>query len=379
MRICFDPQHHAPHNLGMTNFDVIHSLASAGHSAPSADNSQPWCFRWDGRALAIHYDTARVGGKTFPPDNPATLMAVGAVLDNIQNESDRLGIAIDINLWPAGLEDCGHYADIVTEQESLNTRSPLTLSNPGSTGPLRHANRFPYTKEAISPPVLEKLQHLSEGRARLVILTEPETIHNMAKLVKEASEIRFQTREVHEWLEASLRFSPDSVKKADGLDVRTLGLPPGGAVFLRLISQWRYMSLLNHIGAYKLLASIDSAPVAKAPALIAIVAPSAKDDILDAGKLLNRCWRYVNGKQVAAHPYYVIPDQLVRLDDGSVPEPLVDTARSIKASCENLLDLSSDERMHMLLRVGYPTKKIPPTSLRLPIQDVFTDCSEPDQ
>ncbi|MBK6602138.1 MAG: hypothetical protein IPG28_11430 [Betaproteobacteria bacterium] len=39
--------------------DWVRFLVRAGQQAPSADNSQPWHFVWDGKCLSVHLDPVR--------------------------------------------------------------------------------------------------------------------------------------------------------------------------------------------------------------------------------------------------------------------------------------------------------------------------------
>ena len=179
---------------------------------------------------------------------------------------------------------------------------------------------------------------------------------------------------MHEWLEISLRFTPEEVKTGDGLDIRTLGLPPGGGVFLRFMSNWKRMRQLNRVGAYKLLAAIDAAPIKKAPAVIAVTALKTPASALEAGRLLCRAWTYLNAQGIACHPYYVIADLLERLDNGNVPVQLIEKATKISLNSRKLLDINEDETLMMLLRIGYP-KREAPRSQRVSMDRAFTKLS----
>lgn len=355
----------------MTDTKTILQLVNAGHQAPSADNSQPWHFHWNGEQLSLRYDYARVAGRTFPPDNQATLLAMGAAVENIVNTAQQLDMKTDIRWWPEGETNNAYYADLGFKPSSVTPVLERTKQYPS----VRHTNRFPYKNTPLPRDVLDTLGELSEGSARLIAINEPMQIRQMGKLVKSASEIRFQTKEVHEWLIASLRFSEESVKEADGLDLKTLALPPGGSYLLKFIGDWNRMKMLNRLGAYKFMATVDAAPVSGAPALLAVIAPPSAAGALDAGRLLNRSWSYLNGQHIAAHPYYVISDQLARLSTGTVPGKLVGEATTLANNCKSALGLSGEESLHMLLRVGYPKKQAPPYSLRLPVEKVFTDTS----
>ncbi len=371
----FDRTEQADHNSLMMNQADLLSLVSAAHKAPSADNSQPLHFIWDGEVLSIRYDETRVEGRTFPADNPATILSVGAAVENIYNKAHQLNLSTDITWWPRGVSDISYYADIRFKKADSPINSATTNVD---EAPCRHTNRFPYHKTRLPASTLVPLRQLNENHARLVIIDGREEIKKIGDIVRKASEIRFQTREVHEWLGESLRFSEKGVRNSDGLDVRTLGLPPGGTLLLRFIRSWKRMSFLNRFGLYKVLSRIDAAPVSSAPALMAIISPSGADDIVSAGRLLNRGWIYINSEQIAAHPYYVITDQLVRLETKSVPTSLIRQANTLKSECAALFNLAEGERLQMLLRLGYPKREAPPQSMRLPIEAIFTDLTAPN-
>jgi len=355
----------------MINSTIAKQIALCGHLAPSADNSQPWLFTWDGSQLSIKYDTPRVEGKTFPANSPATLLSLGATIENIILFSDSYRASVDHSINLQNLSPT--QAKAIIDFQPTQQLTPSIFPNEDPTAN-RHTNRFPYHKTALPKSTENHLKKLSRSSARLLLINEKPTIHQVSKLVELASNIRFQTQEVHEWLGKSLRFSKDDVKKADGLDVRTLDLPPGGSIFLKFISSWNRMKVLNKIGTYRLLAKIDAAPIKTAPAILAIIAPATPQGAIDAGMLMCNAWTYLNNEGIAAHPYYVVADQLARLRENTVPEKLTKSAQEIEQLCQTILDLKKGETLHMFLRAGYP-KKVPPRSLRLPEELVFRDTS----
>lgn len=333
--------------------------------APSADNTQPWRLEWDGLELSIGYDSARVTGKTFPAQSPATLLAIGALIENLMAIAGRWQLAPQLTVAPApGADDRTPYAHIRFQGEGRPRADADTAAM------ARHTDRGAYKTTALPEPICKQLADARENTARCWFSQAAPARLSSAVLVNQASRIRFRTREVHEWLGKSLRFSPAEVAKGEGLDVATLALPPGGRAFLRLISDWQRLRLLNHLGAYRLLAAIDSAPIKHGPGLLAIIAGDDARGALDAGRLLARQWTWLNQQGVAAHPYYVVADQMARLREGSVPTELTGLAHQVAAGSEDLYSLRTGETLHMLLRVGY-SRGTPKRSLRLPVGDIF--------
>lgn len=168
--------------------------------------------------------------------------------------------------------------------------------------------------------------------------------------------------------------TPDAVDSGDGLDLATLNLPLGGSYFMRFISEWRRMKMLNQFGVYKALAFTETQLLGTSPGLICIVGNADFDGVIDAGRLLARVWIDLNAKGYAVHPYYVITDQLLRLRAATIPDEMIERVNNISIELPSLLAMQPGEMLHMLLRVGLPSVN-PQRSRRLPLHDVFLDVS----
>lgn len=348
-------------------------LVSAGLQAPSADNLQPWHFTWDGNCLALNYDTDRVAGQTFQSGDPATLLSAGGVIENLVQATRHLGLQIQAEKIRETDLKTGTYFRMRPDPKGFTLSSDRFGDLPLFH---RHTNRLAFKNEALDRDLLDLITADGELSAKALLITDPEKIRGIASLVRSASEVRFQTREVHEWLGKSLRFGARKVEFGDGLDVATLDLPPGGGLFLKIISDWERMAFLNRFRVFKVLSMIDSAPIGKARVLVAISSPAGKEQVVAAGRLLTRIWTTLNIEGVAVHPYYVIPDQLQRLNQGKIPGHLVSQARMLEHSASRIFGLEKNStELRMLLRVGYPRKK-PVRSVRLPLEAVFTDISK---
>lgn len=339
----------------------INILLRAARAAPSADNSQPWCFALGERMFTVSFDSERAGDCFFGPTSPATLLAIGALLGNIREATHVLGIDVQIeNLIDSPTTGFPylkvHLGKAVTEPiaEDLAVFA-------------RHTNRFAFHSRAIDSETLGLISSLQEAPAVLNVINDSDQIRKISKLVSTASEIRFQIKEIHLWFIQSLRFTEDEVANGDGLDINTLALPPGGKGLLRFLSDWKRMETLNRFGAYKFMAREEAKLINKAPALVAVTAPANSKGLLAAGQLLSRAWTTLNAEKVAVHPYFVISDQLNRLQQGAMPEKLMDKAKALQNECQQVFGYKKGESLHMLLRVGYP-KLDPKRSRRLPLE-----------
>ena len=340
-------------------------LLEAAHRAPSADNTQPWRLQVTGDRLALRYDDARGHAALTGPERHITLLSMGAVVENLVQAAAAAGIALE-PVESDSASKLATYFDVRLLTPQMAVPDALT-SHPIFQ---RHTNRHPYRADPLPADLLGALGTLHEGGARVVAVTDRAKIRDLAAGVRVASEARFKTRELHDWLMGCLRSSPAEVARGDGLDVRTLHLPPGGGLLLRSLADWRRMSAFNRIGGYRMLAGIEAGLLGKGPALLAVAGPQGRTDVLNAGKVMERAWLLLTERGIAAHPYYVLPDQLQRLARGDALPEFSAKIAEVAGWGRETLCLGSDETLHMLLRVGYP-KVTPVRSLRLPLERVL--------
>lgn len=319
-------------------------------TAPSADNSQPWQFSRQGDRWDVSY--SHQGTKDlFGPTGHATLLSTGALNHNLDQICGQMNTR-------SSVDSEGNWKLSFLLPERISETVEVTLRQ-------RHTNRHPFTGEIKAPPpaLSSELDQI-----KLQFVSERAAIRQIAKAVKICSEIRFHNKALHEWLFSSLRWTPGEVAKGDGLDLRTLHLPPGGVLFMRFISSWQRLQLLNSIGFSKLMALIDSQPVREAPALLVISSKQDPQLTWQAGKMLAEAWTKLNHIGVAVHPYYVITDISNRLQNNKLDDADIPAAKAALLMTRQALKLEDDELPHIVLRIGYPTvtpelsKRKPPES-----------------
>ena len=201
----------------------------------------------------------------LPAEHPATQIALGAVIENLVQAAAAIGLPFDaVAVKTAAAQP---IAELTVDTAAAIPHDAHSLPLFG-----RHTNRFPYASSPLPASLLQWASGQREGSATCLVWEDRKHIRALSRLVRQASEARFQTQEIHEWLGQSLRFTSDEVARGDGLDVATLHLPPGGRQMLRATRDWKRMRLFNRFGAYKGFARAEAAAVSKAPALLAILA-----------------------------------------------------------------------------------------------------------
>ncbi|WP_295438482.1 hypothetical protein [uncultured Thiodictyon sp.] len=310
--------------------------------------------------LALDAARAQAG---LGADHPAVLLAMGACLENLVQAATRAGLP------PAQMQFPGGDHDAFLRISAAGGESVPDAADT-SYFTARHTSRVPFSRDPLPSTLLDELQESREGKAQVRVFSAPAQIACIAGLIEAASQARFQNAEIHRWLVASLRLSESQAAQGDGLDVATLGLPPGGRLLMRLIADWRRMSVLNKLGAYKLLAKVEALSVAHCGAVLAVMAPTwGTPDMLSAGRLLERIWLLLNHQGIAVHPYFVLSDQLYRRDTGRLPPAHVAPVNALAGSSRTVFR-DGDLQPAVLLRVGRTAAQVP-RSRRLPIAQVF--------
>ncbi|WP_426194774.1 hypothetical protein [Massilia sp. DWR3-1-1] len=343
----------------------IEQLAAIGALAPSADNSQGWHMDWSADTLALRHMSRHAGTNVFGARSHATLLGVGALAENLDMALVANGVGGQWQ-WRAAPDDT--YASLRLECIPASFTAPA--------GPAaRHTNRLPYTRAALPAALVARLAVDVQGGNRITVLQDKAQRQALVDLVQAASRARFCDPALHAWLYGSLRHTPEQVARGDGLDMASLGLPPGGKAFMGLMSDWSRMKILNRLGAYKLLAKAETGLIGAAPALMCVSGPSGDAAVIDGGRLLNRIWTGLNLEGLAVQPYYVVSDQLNRLREGTLVTGFEAEMRTVEAKLQALLGLQPGEMLHMILRVGYP-QRTAVRSRRLPLSAVYGESGD---
>lgn len=333
-----------PIGLGNDRVDpVVLDFVRHAVMAPSADNSQPWRFHVGEGMVRCKYAHANETSDVFGEFGHATILSAGALQETI----DSLLKLTKSQLSTAHLSDSWHIDfDVPTR--------PLPVCDALLAIERRHTNRFSY--RALPDGEAGRYDGLTLDGARVCVIRDRGRIGEVERAVRLCSEARFNSELLHEWLFSSLRWGDEEVLTGDGLDLRSVDLPPGGSAFMRFISPWSRMRKANGLGLYKLLARVDSIPVGRAPCLMAIIGTRSSIGTWNAGRLLQRLWVEVNSINLAVHPYYVITDLTNRIDSLSLTKSLAGGVSMAREIVERVLELKPNEQLHMLLRVGDPTR-----------------------
>lgn len=340
------------------NNDILKYLAEAGQRAPSADNSQPWLFVSNDQELRLFVDLEKIKLSCFNVTHPAILLAMGAVIENIVQAAKWIGQEIDVDY--SFNPDNGLCA-IFRISENLHELPDNAKSHPLF---MRGTNRLPFSNKPIPKSISDEIVGLATEDNQILFFQNHEDINQWSKWIQTASEVRFQTPDLHDWFGQCLKFTPEEISSNEGLDVNTLGLPAIGVGFLKATQTWKRMNFFNKFGTYKLIAQMEGFNIKKSPALIGFAGPLNNDIAIETGRLMARAWVKLNEAGLSVHPYFVIPDQMYRLKQQKVAPEFI---KKIQALESEVQARTQNEFLYMLFRVGY-CEKHPVKSRRRPVE-----------
>ncbi len=341
--------------------------------APTPDNNQPWQFAWQENRLLVFLDP----GRALPSDvhSMFDLMGIGAAVENA-------GIAAR---WH------GHRGEVTCELPSAaeaSSAGPRLAASvrfePGAErDPLRDAletrctNRKLYSSKPLEEEVLAELARsvAGFGSVQLEWIADRKGIRAFAKVVAASDRFRFGYEPFHKEIFRQLRFSAREAEQTrDGLDVRTLELPPSAALMLRVLRPWNRMRWLQRLGLGGLLTIPSRLSVWKSGAVgVLSVAEAEAAQYLEGGRALERIWLAAQRNGIALQPLgslAIFLAQLLQLDGRNLTPSHQALAARLAQRLTELVPSMEGRTLLMLFRLG---RAADPRvrSLRRPVEHVI--------
>jgi hypothetical protein len=328
---------------------------------------QPWRFVWDGEKLACWIDEARAG--TFlDVDNLASLIALGASVENLALASTSLGRAATVDTLPEPGQP------LLACQMRFGARATMETAPLFEFVPQRVTNRRlapPRSLEAVDEACLRGALEL-EG-ARLHLVTERESMAQVGAWLGRTDRLRFLSPVMHAELIRELRWSAEEVARTrDGVDLATLDVSASDRAVLRLLSAPSTMSRLKRMGGGAALERPSEKAVAASSALALLSVPgTSRPSYLDGGRQLQRLWLAATSRRLAVQPVGPLPFLLTRLERRQGDNEVRSVLGPVRRPFRKLFDVPEGHALIMLFRIAYadrPTAR----SLRRPVDEVLT-------
>jgi hypothetical protein len=353
----------------------IEEVVAAATRAPSAGNSQPWRFAWDGHQLSVWLDRRRAR-VAIDPRCAAGWIAIGAACENIAIVAGHRRRSAHFSWFPDG-SDRDLAAKVTFERTPGAPPSDCTRLFPliaerctdrtvGATRPLSGSQRRALQRAAA---VHGASLHLIDDRYQLA---------RFATMIGTSDRVRFLNQTLHREVADELRWSaPTDHGAPDGIDVAALGLEPSGIAALRLLMRPGVSRFLAEHGLGGRLRELQRRAVEAATALgLVTVSGATPLHRVRGGRALQRVWLEATAHRLSVHP--VTPLSLFDLieDDEDCLSPA--DRRSLRHVAHELAALFAigDAAPILVVRLHHGSAAAPVRAGRRPIHEVLDTARE---
>lgn len=352
----------------------LKKIIEAGLQAPSGDNCQPWLIKITEQGFDLFNDKNK-DTSLYNYNQNASMIALGAFLENANIEASALGMKLIVDLFPEG-----EQSNLVARlglQESVATDKSKVLSKNIYR---RATNRKKYKKD-FPIEIADKLMESSTepfmlGDLKLRLSTGELKINVLAAAAATNETLVLENEQLHNFLFNHVTWSSkEANSKKIGLFVKTLEMPVPAVLMFKLASVWKRTVILNKfIGLSKIVSKSNAGVYRYSGAFGAIVGKNnSPKDFLLSGSLLQRVWLSATEMGLSMHPLTGIIFLYERLRDFKATQFSDEHRNLINESYQeiaNCFGVRPDEHITFLFRIG--SASIPSaTSPKLSLEDVL--------
>jgi len=343
--------------MGNSIKDDTRKIIQLAIRAPSGDNTQPWRFRVSENTIEIYNAPERAGASLYDFKQNPSLVALGAVIENMVIAAPHFGYDTNVKLFPSP-DDKLHVANIRLSPLGGPYDDPFFQCIDK-----RAARRGKYTAGSLSPEQVEYIKNVSEeikDDVRIELIEDKERKKLLARAIVLHDRVLFHNRSMHDFLFKHIRWTKRAEReKKDGIYAGALGLTPFqyiGMFFLKipfvswLLSRTRIikLALIQNAGVYESSSGIGAI----------IIKKGEKGNFVRAGRALESIWLYATKMDLAMQPLgFVFLFQ--RLSAGEVSGFSAMEQRLLKKSCMKIYEViptEENETIAMMFRIGKGTR-----------------------
>lgn len=339
---------------------ALDGMLQAAALGVSADNGQPWRFKWRAGRLLIFLDAARAAS-FFDRAQNAAQFGIGSVVENLSIAAAHWGYQPLIHFFPDATR-----ADLMPIISIAFTR---VLPQPHPLYPAiqkRTTNRRPYTGEPVPADIKDALAEIAgrHGGLRLIFVETERPKRRLGDLIAKADAIRFNfsSRQVHDDFFSRLRYNRrEAHSRRDGLWIDCLEAGISGKLALRLLSYWPVARTASRLGVGKLLGGVSAQLLEHTPLMLLIIGTTPVPDsesrrFLLGGRLSQELWLTAATHGLACQPLAVLPlffAQYQRFADRGFNGQTGLTVKQLREEFYRSFTLADEENLLMVFRMGY--------------------------
>jgi hypothetical protein len=340
-------------------------LCAAGAMAPSGGNTQPWRVTVTGNVMRIYPDPSRSDSSFLDVGGYASHIAIGCFAENVDIAARSLGLTHEMFVRNGAVE---------FTFSGRQSASPHELYE---YLPRRETARRMVDRDRPSGPETERLAAVVpevDARFKLTTLSDPVCRRALGRVLGAADVIRIRNRVMFNDMVREICWTePEALARRDGIDLRTLELPPGTEKSLIVLRRLPWLRAV--VPAVRLAATARS--LVADCSCVGCMSTSAELDwgtMVAAGRALQRLWLSATRAGLSLHPWTVSALEVIRLERFAGSEFTARERHAVARIAEGLRDAFGLAPADMPVLVMRLSEAVPPQvrSLRLPWQSFTT-------
>lgn len=328
----------------------IKKIIKAGTMAPSGDNIQPWRFEVNDNVIKL-FNLPEADNSLYNINQHASLIAHGAVLENMKIKAHSFGYETNISIFPEG-ETSNLIAAFSIEKGVSEEDLSLYIEK-------RTTNRKPYNTNQLNSEQSSNMLSCSGGYndAKVLLVEDSEKIKELAKILGLNEQIVLENKQMHDFLFSHVVWSEEEEKeKKSGLYIKTLELKKPQEKMFNLVKNFTILRVLNKlIGISKKVSKENSQIYAQSSAIVAIATEGdTAESYIKAGQLMQRVWLTITKEGLSAGPLMgviLLAQRIRTADTGSLSEKHVNLIKRAYVEIKNIFE-TKDDTIKAILRIG---------------------------
>ena len=349
--------------------DKIQKVLEMAVRAPSGDNCQPWRLVVSPPRVRL-YNIPEKDTSLYNFDQKASLIAHGALLENLEIAASAFGLAVSVSLIPE-TRDPDWIAEVLFSENQDLASDSLFDSIPG-----RNTNRRPFDSRPLPAELRQTLQQSSEkiDGTKIYLSRDDREKQSLAVQIGQNDRLVFENPHLHRFLFDHIRFNTQEVESSrDGMDMRSFELPLMDRLAFGVLKSWQAVQLINSFGflSKKLTKQAEKLCLSSSAIAMVTVNGDSASDFVRGGQAMERFWLEATHQGLQLHPMAGVACLINRISHGATAElsaAHIHTVRQIENELRKTFGCG-EETIAMLFRIGYapPGSAI---SLRKPLSEV---------
>ncbi|WP_432821230.1 nitroreductase [Trichloromonas sp.] len=347
----------------------IEKLLQLATTAPSGDNCQPWQFSVSSQTVKL-YNLSDKDTSLYNFAQRASLLAHGALLENLRIAAPSLGLRAQIEYFPdPSLSDLVATVEFVDAEVAEHPLLPWLSA--------RCTNRKKYDGRPLSKAAAEILLHATGEIDGTVVrlVTDPEHIRQLSDILANNDRLVFENPLLHKFLFDHIRWNDGEARGSlDGMDLKTLELGLIDSLAFRVFRHWSIVEKLNKVGLPKVVANNGSKLLASASAIGGIlIESSGQESFVVAGRAMQRFWLEATRLGLSVQPVAglaLLAERVLAGQTAGLTEGQVRLIGEVRSELDRIFG-SAGKHLVMLFRIGTggrPSAR----SLRQPVAQLVT-------